>query len=52
MCGYQEMLEDEARERERLATHIRARSEELPETNQLLLETQNELLAFEKGPVS
>ena len=46
---YQEMLETEARERERLATQIRARTKELLETNQLLLKTQKELLAYKKG---
>ena len=46
---YQEMLESEARERERLATQIRARTRELLETNQLLLKTQKELLAYKKG---
>jgi PAS domain-containing protein len=48
---YQEMLESEARERERLATQIRARTRELLETNQLLLKTQKELLAYKKGLV-
>jgi PAS domain-containing protein len=46
---YQEMLETEARERERLANQIRARTKELLETNQLLLKTQKELLAYKKG---
>jgi len=46
---YQEMLETEARERERLANQIRARTKELLETNQLLLRTQKELLAYKKG---
>jgi PAS domain-containing protein len=46
---YQEMLESEARERERLATQIRSRTKELLETNQLLLKTQKELLAYKKG---
>ena len=40
-----------ARERERLATQIRARTKELLETNQLLLKTQKELLAYKKGLV-
>ena len=48
---YQEMLETEARERERLANQIRARTRELLETNQLLLKTQKELLAYKKGLV-
>ncbi|MGE0547920.1 MAG: PAS domain-containing protein [Kofleriaceae bacterium] len=46
---YQEMLETEARERERLANQVRARTKELLETNQLLLKTQRELLAYKKG---
>lgn len=49
---YQEMLETEARERERLATQIRTRTKELLETNQLLLKTQKELLAYKKGLVA
>ena len=46
---YQEMLETEARERERLASQIRTRAKELLETNQLLLKTQKELLSYKKG---
>jgi PAS domain-containing protein len=46
---YQEMLETEARERERLANQVRARTKELLDTNQLLLKTQKELLAYKKG---
>jgi PAS domain-containing protein len=46
---YQEMLENEARERERLANQVRARTKELLETNQLLLKAQKELLAYKKG---
>jgi PAS domain-containing protein len=46
---YQEMLETEARERERLAQQIRARTKELLETNQTLLKVQKELLAYKKG---
>lgn len=46
---YQEMLEKEAHERERLANQVRVRTKELLETNQLLLETQKELLAYKKG---
>lgn len=49
---YQEMLENEARERERLANQIRVRTKELLETNQLLLKTQKELLAYKKGLVA
>lgn len=46
---YQEMLETEARERERLASQIRSRTKELLETNQLLLKTQRELMDYKKG---
>ena len=46
---YQEMLETEARERERLAGQIRSRTKELLETNQLLLRVQKELLNYKKG---
>lgn len=46
---YQEMLETEALERERLASQIRSRTKELLETNQLLLQTQKELLSYKKG---
>jgi PAS domain-containing protein len=46
---YQDMLENEAGERERLANQVRARTKELLETNQLLLKTQKELLAYKKG---
>jgi PAS domain-containing protein len=46
---YQEMLESEARERERLAQQIRARTKELLETNQSLLKIQKELLGYKKG---
>lgn len=46
---YKQMLESEARERERLATQIKARTRELLETNQRLLETQRQLLAYKKG---
>jgi PAS domain-containing protein len=46
---YQEMLETEARERERLAQQIRARTKELLETNQILLKVQKELLGYKKG---
>ena len=49
---YQEMLENEARERERLAIQIRARTKELLQANQLLLKTQKELLAYKKGLVA
>jgi PAS domain-containing protein len=46
---YQEMLDSEARERERLAGQIRSRTKELLETNQTLLRLQKELLAYKKG---
>ena len=46
---YQEMLDHEARERERLAGQIRSRTKELLETNQNLLRVQKELLAYKKG---
>ncbi len=46
---YQEMLDTEARERERLASQIRSRTKELLETNQTLLRLQKELLAYKKG---
>jgi PAS domain-containing protein len=46
---YQEMLDTEARERERLAGQIRSRTKELLETNQTLLRVQKELLAYKKG---
>ena len=46
---YQEMLENEARERERLASQIRLRTKELLDTNQMLLRVQKELLGYKKG---
>jgi hypothetical protein len=46
---YQEMLDNEARERERLAAQIRSRTKELLETNQTLLRVQKELIAHKKG---
>ena len=46
---YQEMLENEARERERLAAQIRSRTKELLDTNQMLLRVQKELLGYKKG---
>jgi hypothetical protein len=46
---YQEMLDTEARERERLAAQIRSRTKELLETNQTLLRVQKELLAYKRG---
>ncbi len=46
---YQEMLDHEARERERLIGQIRARTRELIEAHQALARAQKELLAFKKG---
>ena len=46
---YQEMLDNEARERERLAGQIRSRTKELLEANQALLRAQRELRAIKKG---
>jgi len=46
---YQEMLDTEAQERERLAGQIRSRTKELIESNQTLLRVQKELLAYKKG---
>ena len=46
---YQEMLDHEARERERLQQQIRSRTKELLETNQTLLRVQRELLAYKRG---
>jgi len=46
---YQEMLDNEARERERLAGQIRSRTKDLLEANQALLRSQRELRALKKG---
>ena len=46
---YQEMLDNEARERERLVGQIRSRTKELLESNYTLLRAQKELLAYKKG---
>ena len=46
---YQELLDIEARERERLSQQLRGRTKELLETNQQLQQTQRELLAYRKG---
>lgn len=46
---YQEMLDHEARERERLSAQIRSRTRELLDTNQTLLKVQRELLAYKRG---
>jgi len=48
---YQEMLENEKRERERLMFIIRTRTKDLLETSQQLLNVQKELMAFRKGRV-
>ena len=46
---YQEMLETEARERERLNEQIKERTGSLVEANELLLDLQRELMEFKKG---
>jgi hypothetical protein len=46
---YQEMLESEAAERQRIAEQIRTRTAELLEANRELFETQKELLAYKRG---
>ncbi|HEY3359594.1 MAG TPA: PAS domain-containing protein [Polyangia bacterium] len=46
---YQEILDTEARERERLAQQIRSRTRDVLETNQVLLRVQKELLSYKKG---
>ncbi|MCS6913245.1 MAG: PAS domain-containing protein [Myxococcales bacterium] len=46
---YRRMLDNEARERERLMGQIRARTKELLDTNQLLLKVQKELVAYKRG---
>jgi PAS domain-containing protein len=46
---YQEMLDNEARERERLVTQVRTRTKELLEANQALMRAQRELRAIKKG---
>ena len=46
---YQEMLETEARERERLMDQMRERTSALVETNELLLNLQQELMEYKKG---
>ena len=46
---YQEMLDTEARERERLQQQIRTRTKELLDTNQILLRVQKELLNYKRG---
>ena len=46
---YQEILDHEARERERLVTQLRARTSEMLEANQMVLALQRELLDYKKG---
>lgn len=46
---YQEMLDSEARERERLVEQIQERTGALVEANDLLLELQRELMDYKKG---
>lgn len=46
---YQEMLETEARERERLVEQIKSRTSALVEANELLLDLQRELVEYKKG---
>jgi len=46
---YQEMLEQEKRERERLIYIIRSRTQDLLETSQQLLGVQKELMDFRRG---
>lgn len=46
---YQEMLETEARERERLMEKVRMRTEQLLSNNEVLLKTQKELVNYKKG---
>jgi PAS domain-containing protein len=46
---YRKMLDNEARERERLAQQIRSRTRELLDTNRLLLKVQKELVSHKKG---
>lgn len=48
---YQEMLENEKRERERLMHIIRSRTKDLLETSQQLLTVQKELMEFRRGRI-
>jgi PAS domain-containing protein len=48
---YQEMLETEKRERERLMHIIRERTKDLLETSNQLLTVQKELMAFRRGRI-
>ncbi|MCA9667655.1 MAG: PAS domain-containing protein [Myxococcales bacterium] len=48
---YQEMLDNAKREREQLKHVIRARTKDLLETSQDLLDAQKELMAFKRGRV-
>ena len=46
---YQDMLENEARERQRLQEKIERRTDELLESNEALLSIQRELIRYKKG---
>ena len=46
---YQEMLETEARDRERLVEQIKERTGSLVDANELLLDLQRELMEYKKG---
>ncbi len=48
---YQEMLESERRDRERLMHLIRSRTKDLLDTSQQLLAAQRDLMAFRRGRV-
>jgi PAS domain-containing protein len=48
---YQEMLENEKRERERLMYIIRSRTKDLLDTSQQLLTVQKELMEFRRGRI-
>ena len=48
---YQDMLENEKRDRERLMHMIRSRTKDLLETSQQLLSLQRELQAFRRGRI-
>jgi hypothetical protein len=48
---YQEMLDNEKRDRERLVHTIRTRTKELLSTSQQLLAVQRELMAFRRGRI-
>lgn len=48
---YQEMLDNEKRDRERMVHTIRTRTKELLSTSQQLLAVQRELMAFRRGRI-